>query len=457
MQTIAEKVADFVTSIRYKDLGEDVVREVKRRVLDSIGVMFGAYREIVPQIAIRSASRFESKYGSRIFGTGTMVATDWAAFANGVLVRYLDFNDTYLSREALHPSDMIAGLLAVAEYENSSGRELVEAIVAAYEVACWLADSVSLRDKGYDHVACIAFGAAAGASKLLGLDVERTVQSLNIAGVTAAALRQTRAGELSMWKGCAAANATRHGIFSALLARDGMTGPSPIFEGEMGFIRVVAKEFKDAPLPLGGRDFRLLRTHIKRWPVEYHSMSAVDAVMELRRAHDFEIEDVTSIDVKTFTVSYTIIAKDPEKWAPKTRETADHSLPFIVTRALLDGRIWLDSFKEEKIRDERVLELLKRVRVEVDQKYDELYPRAVPNKVELTLKDGVKMSSEVLYPKGHCDNPLTKEELLEKFRALSLQVVDESLCKEVYEKVERMDVLDDVSTLIECLTFDRQS
>ncbi|MCS7117734.1 MAG: MmgE/PrpD family protein [Thaumarchaeota archaeon] len=439
-KSVAERIADYVTSLEFKDLVPELRREVSRRVVDSLATMYGAaYAEPVV-VARKVAEKFKTVQGSSLLLSGQKVSPDMAAFANGVAVRYLDFNDTYLSKEALHPSDMIPGLIALGESVGASGRDLVTSVVAAYEVALALADTVTLRDRGYDHVANIAFGAAAGAAKLLELDHGRTVQAVNIAGVNAAALRQTRAGELSMWKGCAAAYAARHGVFAAMLASEGMTGPSPIFEGEMGFWKVVAGTFPNVP-SFGGMDGEPFRTHmtsIKRWPVEYHSMSAVEAAIELRRELA-DVSNVRSVEIFTFTVSHKIIVKDPEKWKPKTRETADHSLPYITARTLIDGDIWVDSYTDEKLNDPKVLELLAKTRVEVDPKYDEIYPSAVPNRVVLKTLDGRTLSKEVVYPIGHYRNPISDGQLVEKFKRLVNPVLG----------VERSEQLLRVATSVE--------
>jgi len=447
VRTAARLIAEYSSSLSFRDLPEQVVREVVRRFVDSLGVMYGSHGSEPLEAARKAAERFASGGPSSLFGSKTKSSPDWAAFVNGVAVRYLDFNDTYLSREALHPSDMIPGLLALAEALGATGRDLIASIAVAYEVALALADTATLRDRGYDHVAYIAIGAAAGASRLLGLDPERAEQAVNIAGVNAAALRQTRAGELSMWKGCAAANASRHGVFAALLASNGMTGPSPIFEGEMGFWRVVAGGMHQLPR-LGGVDgepFRLLRTSIKRWPVEYHSMSAVEAAIRIKeRIGSAAIE---SIEIATFTVSHKIIAKDPEKWRPRTRETADHSLPYITVRTLLDGDIWTDSYTPDKLSDPRLLELMSRTRVEVDPRYDEIYPEAVPNRVSVRTSDGRTVTEEVIYPSGHFRNPMTDRQLSEKFLRLASPVLGRERAEELHGLAWRLPDLDDLSRI----------
>src|SRR2546425_3128796 len=274
MKTLAEHLAEYAVGLKFEDLPAPVVHEVKRRAIDSVGCALGAWEAEPCVVARRVASQFAAERGATLLGTTHRVPADWAAFANGCLVRYLDYNDTYLSKEPAHPSDNISAVLAVAEAEKAGGREVILAIALAYEVQCRLCDAASLRARGWDHVTYGAFSTALAATRLMRLDVERTRHALGIAGVASAALRQSRVGELSHWKGCAFANAARHGVFAALLAREGMTGPAPIFEGEKGFEKLVS-----GPLDvmLQSDNFMILKTSIKFWPAEYHSQSAIGA------------------------------------------------------------------------------------------------------------------------------------------------------------------------------------
>src|SRR6185295_8495541 len=220
-------------------------------------------------------------------------------FVNGLLIRYLDYNDTYLSLEPAHPSDNLAAVLAAGEVAKASGAELIVAAVLAYEIQCRLCDAASLRKHGFNHVTYGALSSALAASKLLGSSESEMTHALGIAGVCNTALRQTRSGELSMWKGCAFANAARNGVFAATLAGDGLTGPAPIFEGEVGFMKLLTGPFTVAPLGGGKQPFMMTETYIKYWPAEYHSQSAIDAALQLRpQMGDFR--KVKSIDIHTF-------------------------------------------------------------------------------------------------------------------------------------------------------------
>src|SRR5438552_4637338 len=296
MKTLAEQMAEYVAGLRFEEMPAPVVHEVKRRVIDSIGCALGAWEAEPCLIARRVASRFSAKRGATLLGTTHLAPADWAAFANGCLVRYLDFNDTYLSKEPAHPSDNIPAALAVAEAGNAGAAEFIVAIALAYEVQCRLCDAASLRARGWDHVTYGAFSTTLAAARLLHLDRARTRQALGIAGVASAALRQSRVGELSHWKGCAFANAARHGVFSALLARAGLTGPAPIFEGEMGFAKLVSGPLDEFRLPRAApgmlaADFMILQTSLKFWPAEYHSQSAIQAALKLRS----QIQDVSQV------------------------------------------------------------------------------------------------------------------------------------------------------------------
>ncbi|MBI5587955.1 MAG: MmgE/PrpD family protein [Deltaproteobacteria bacterium] len=444
-KTIAEKIADFGLGLKFKDLSGDAAHEAKRRVIDSLACVLGAYGS-PPARAARAVAPVV-KEGLTASVIGSLATTpEHAAFANGVMIRYLDYNDTYLSKEPAHPSDNIAPALACAQAARRGGEELLTAIVAAYEVQCRLCDAASLRKRGWDHVAYGAFSSTLASSMLLGLTGKETIDALGIAGTTSAALRQTRAGELSMWKGCAFANAARNAVFASILARSGITGPSPVFEGEFGFQRLVSGPF-DLDLDRRELSFKIFDTYIKYYPAEYHAQSAIGAAVELSK----EIEDVSRIDavvVHTFGASYEIIGSGAEKWAPKTRETADHSLPYCVAAALMDGNVTLETFSEERLDDKRLLGLVSRVKVVRDAGLDAMYPQAVPNRVEVRLTTGETLVREMIYPRGHPKNPLTDPEVEEKFRRLGAWYFSDSELSSVLRALWSLEDMSDSGEIL---------
>ncbi len=442
-ETIASRIASWVASLKYSDIPGEVVEEVKKRFVDTAAVGVAAIGEEPVRIAYSLAKSVAGgSLSTLLWGTSHRSSPDLAAFANGCAVRYFDFNDTYLSKEALHPSDTIPAVMAAAEIADADGRRLVEGIVAAYEVAARLADSYSVRARGWDHTVYIGIASAVGAAKVLGLDERGIEHAINIEVTTGLALRQTRAGELSMWKGCAAAHAARNGLLAALLAWRGMTGPSPVFEGKFGFFKVALCGDKFELAPLGEGGFKVMQTSIKYWPVEYHSMSAVEAALKIREAAgELKPDDIESVEVRTFTVSYRIIVEDPEKWDPRTRETADHSLPYIIAAALLDGKVWLDTFKPERFLAEDVRKVMKRMKIEVDPDYDKIYPEGIPNRIKVKLRDGRVFEEESIYPPGHFKNPLDRRGVEDKARKLLEPLVGGSRLREFLDYAWRLEEL----------------
>ena len=442
---IVENIAGFAAGeVR---LSDDVVREVKRRVVDSIGCFLGAWDEELVKRARMAAVGYASGAGpSTLWLGGERTTPDWAAFVNGAGVRALDFNDTYLSKEPLHPSDIIPAVVAAGEAVSASGWDVVEALAVGYEVGCRLCDAASLRKRGWDHVNFTMVGAVAAVGRLLGLGERELGNALAMAVVPHVAMRQTRVGELSMWKGAAAADACRQAVYACMLAEKGVTGPAQPFEGEMGFFNQVSGPFTLERFT--ERPEMILKTYIKFHPVEYHAMTAVDAVLKLR-GRVGKVEDVAKIVVETFEAGYTILAKHPEKWRPTTRETADHSLPYIVAATFLDNGVWLDSFSPARIAAEDIRNLIHRVEVVENPALTARYPEELPNMVRVILRDGREFSVEESLPRGHYKNPMSDGEVEAKFKKLASRRLSEEKMSAVLDAVWRLDKLSDIRELTE--------
>jgi 2-methylcitrate dehydratase len=461
-KSLAHQLADYACALRFEDLSKDVVHEVERRVLDSLGCAIGAWQEEPCAIARKVASDFSAKRGSTIIGTNHKAPPDWTAFANGCCIRYFDYNDTYLSKEPAHPSDNISAALAVAESVGANGRELITAIALAYEVQCRFCDAASIRARGWDHVTYGAFSTALACAKLMKLNPQKTRHAVNIAGVAGVAMRQARVGELSHWKGVAFANAARHGVFSALLARAGMTGPGPIFEGQMGFERQLGVSLGSVgekfAVPFvkncDGPASMILRTSIKFWPAEYHSQSAIEAALLLRK----EIGDpanVRAMTIESHDASVDIIGSEPAKWKPKTRETADHSLPYITAIALIDGEITDGQFEPQRFKDPKVWKFLENVKVERNAELSGMYPDAVANIVHIDLADGRRLTKRVDYPMGHAKNPLKDSQVEEKFSVLVEPILGRERARKIIDIVWKLDEAKNVDELMKaCLMKD---
>jgi 2-methylcitrate dehydratase len=462
-KTLAHQLADYACALRFEDLTKEVVNEVKRRLIDSLGCALGAWNEEPCAIARTVPSDFSAKQGSTIIGTRHKAPPDWTAFANGCCIRYFDYNDTYLSKEPAHPSDNISAALAVAESVGATGRELITAIALAYEVQCRFCDAASIRARGWDHVTYGAFSTALASAKLMKLDSKNTRHAVNIAGVAGAAMRQARVGELSHWKGVAFANAARHGVFSALLARAGMTGPGPIFEGQMGFEKQLGVSLGNLSekfaVPFARTTDRpasmILQTSIKFWPAEYHSQSAIEAALFLREQIGEGVE-VKSMTIESHDASVDIIGSEPEKWKPETRETADHSLPYITAVALIDGEVTEKQFQPDRFKDPKIWKFLEKVKVERNAELSSIYPGAVANIVHVELADGRRLTRRVDYPMGHAKNPLKDSQVEEKFNALVDPMLGRDRASKIVEIAWKLDAAKDVDELMKAMEMQKK-
>ena len=417
MDNTTRTLAEYVTRLSYERLQPDTIREAKKRLIDSIGCALGGFDSEPAALARRLAAKTSGQPQAHVLGTGASTSMEMAAFTNSIMVRYLDFNDTYVSVGSGHPSDMIAACLAVADALKADGKRTLLSIVAAYEVYTGLADQIALRGKGWDQGVFAVLGAAAGAGLLLDLGVDQMGDALSIAITSSVPTRQTRSGELAMWKGCATAAAVRAGVFAALLAKEGITGPTAAFEGRHGVWDQVTGKFTLGPLGGDGRAFGIERTNLKFFPSEYHSQAPTWMGLNLRKR--VKVEDIAAINVQTYHICYSEIGSEPEKWEPKTRETADHSLPYLLSLALMDGAIRTDSFSEARMRDPATRALMQKIKIAESAEFERQFPNALMTEIEVLTRGGERVVERASYPRGHAKNPMSEEDIENKFRTLA--------------------------------------
>ncbi|OGW14288.1 MAG: hypothetical protein A3K09_02610, partial [Nitrospinae bacterium RIFCSPLOWO2_12_FULL_47_7] len=413
MDKFEKQIVDYAFGLKYKALAKDAVQTAKERLLDSFAAAFAAYHESPVKAMRNFALGASARKGATVFGTKHKAPVDHAAVCLGTMIRALDWNDTYLNKEPGHPSDNIAACLAVAEAEGRTGKDLILAIVLAYELQCRLCDAAGIRRKGWDHVTYGSTSSAAAAAKLMNFSAIKIRHTLAIAITTGNYLRQTRIGAISNWKAAAFAQAAQNAVRAAQYVRQGFTGPSDIFEGKHGFINQITQgEFGLAERFGGqmGEKFKIVDTYIKYFPAEYHSQSAIWAALDLRKTLGRKL-NIEKIHVDTSFHSYEIIGREPAKWTPKTRETADHSLPYIVAAALMDGDISLKQFDGKHLENAELLALAQKITVAEKKEYTDIYGKSFPSKITITMSDGTVHEKEVLDPKGHPNNPLTPEEI----------------------------------------------
>ncbi len=440
MATLGRRIANWVHNLACDDLDDKTIHEVKRRVIDSIGCALGAYYEAPGKITRALAESRNDTHAGILFGTTHSTSPELAAFANGTLIRYLDYNDTYLSLEPAHPSDNLSAAIAVTQTTGKTGRDMILAAVIGYEIQCRLCDAASLRAHGWDHVFYGALSTAMLAGKLWDLDEDALEHALGLSGVCNIATRQTRTGQMSHWKACAFANAARNGVFAADLARRGMTGPYEIIEGPKGVFNQLTGPFE---LKLGGKnDYMINGTYIKFWPAEYHSQSAIEAILAMRP--EIGDREVTAIHIGSFEAAVSIIGSEPEKWRPTSRETADHSMAYCVAVALLDGDVTLRSFDDDRLVDPKILGLMDKTKITEDPELNAGYPKGIPNHLTVTLADGTKLEKRIDYPRGHNLNPMTDDEVIAKFKRLADGVITDATAEKILAAAWKLDELTDL-------------
>ena len=449
MDRTVEHLSSYSEALRFHDLPDPVVHQAKRMLVDAVGCAIGGYHSTPARIARELAATVSSTRPATVLGSGQRTSPDLAAFANGVMIRYLDYNDGYTGREPGHPSDTIAPVLSAAEIAHADGPAVLTSIVLSYEAFCRLCDAVSVRDRGFDHVTLGVIASGLGAAKAMGLSREQTVQTLNLSVAPNIALYQTRIGDVSMWKGCAFANVSRNALFAALLAERGLTGPSPIFEGPGGFFNAVSGgPFTLEPFGSGNQQYKIMETTIKRFPLGLYSQTVVEAALAVRDRLPSG-DEIAQVNVQTLGTAVEIMAGDDDKWHPTNRETADHSMPYTTAVALMYGSVEQDHFGDEFLRDPGLLDLVSKVKVSVSEEANRRAPEAMLSTVEVVTASGERYSSpEVPYHRGHWKNPMTDQEMEEKFRGLARGLLTSAQTGELLEQLWNLEQVDDLGQLL---------
>ena len=436
--TSTEELTEFIESVSYDELSDETSEELKKRVLDSTGIAIGAMGEPPVDAVGRTVTEFDTEGPCRLWGRGERATPSEAAMYNTSLVRYLDYMDSFLAPgETPHPSDTIASVIACGEVVDASGRELIEAIGVAYEVQGELAWNAPVRDKGWDHVTHTVIAAAAGVGKILGLDHEELRNAIGIAGTAHNALRVTRTGGINEWKGLASANAARNAVYSCFLARNGVEGPTNLFEGQKGWMDTISGEFD---VDLDPSCERVFDTMTKRYVAETYAQSAVEGVIELAVEHDIDPSEVESIHLDTFAGAKLIIGGgEGSRYEVETKAQADHSLPYMLAVALIDRELTNAAYEPERITNEDVQELLRTVTVDEDPEFTKRFERGeMPARIEIELVDETTHTVEKSAFRGHPTEPMDWADVEAKFHEMA---------GERYDDTHRYGFVDTVRTL----------
>jgi 2-methylcitrate dehydratase len=382
-------------------------------------------------------------------GLGRKVSCEQAAFLNGMALRYFDYNDYVGMGRPNHASINVAPALAVAEMQGLTGKDLLVGLVAGYEVEVRLRDAIAANARaGWDDTSIEAqYASAATAGKLLRLDEAKLANALAIAGSNANTLAEVRRGaELTPAKGSAEPMAARNGVFAALLARAGLAYPLTIFEGANGFAKMVSGSLDEAILRQRSGDFQILKSCIKLWPCVGTAQAPIAAALEIYKRQP-RSEEIATITVALSDFAYKQQAAYPEEIS--TREHADHSIPYLVARALLDGDVKVTDFEEKRFKDPRALALKRKLAIRPEAS---LSNENLGANLEVRLQNGTVLAANMPIPPGNMLNPAGDADLTRKFLALSEGVLGRERAQRAIEVILAVDTMSDLGNLLNALS-----
>ena len=473
-KSISRQIAEFAVSLKFADLPDEVVNEVKRYMYDSIGCAYGGYHTKDLNIIRDIYIDIGGKDDATVLGFGDKLPAVNATLINSLMVRALDFNDIYWKDDPSHPSDIIPAAWAVGELVNANMKDVIVAIVLAYEFEqrlCLFAKP-GVRERKWHHATLTQFVSPIVAGKLLGLTVDEMVHAIGISGCHNHTIGCPTAGKLTMMKNTVDPMAVQSGVFAALMAQKGFSGTEKVFEGKEGFMDAFigwnAKDESLKPTDMEGRDgvsswswdidalvgglgdsYKIMECGMKAFPTEALTHTHLSCVLNAMIGNNLEYSDIKEVKVTCFAQAYDILF-DPTKYRPESRETADHSLPYCMAVAMVDKKITTDSFSDEKLNDPRIYEVIDKIIGEPSQEFEKMFPAKQPSRVVVTTNDGRMFEEYLEYPKGDPREPMTMDDLENKFNSLAGDKFDASAKKQLKETIfncEEMNAVEFMETL----------
>jgi 2-methylcitrate dehydratase len=380
--------------------------------------------------------------------SGQKTSPDLAAFANGAMIRYLDFNDTYTGSTTCHPSDLLAPVLAVVDARSGDGKDVILGTVLGYEIFCGLVDAgANERGRAWDQSTYGVIAAAVVAAKLFGLNKEQMANAISLAIASHISLEQIRRGQISHWKGCALANASRNAVFCAMLAAKGMTGPQEVFEGKAGLFASTGIRFEIRPFADSADGYRIMKARLKAFPAGYFSQSAIEAILSLR-SQVANLDDIKEIRLQTFPAGYEVMGSGEANWQPETRESADHSLPFVMAVALMEGGVEIRHYDQLYYQRADVRALMQKITVRIGDEPVAAWPEVPLNIVDVELQSGKVLSTRVAYHLGHFNRLMTDEQQEQKFRPMAEPLLPKKQIDNLLACLRRLDEVERIGELI---------
>jgi 2-methylcitrate dehydratase len=455
-ETVTAKMAHWAAELDYKHLSQDAIYQAKRFLLDSVGCALGGYQQHDVKIALEVLEEIAGRGSSTVIGTGKRIDPVSASLANALMIRCMDYNDIYWKQDPSHPSDVFPAALACCERAKSDGKELIVGLVLGHEFEMRFCEAAfpGIRERGWHHATLTAFVSPIVAGRALHLGWEQIQHAVGISASRHATLGAVTAGKLTMMKNTVDPMATQSGVLAALMAEKGYTGPERAVDGKEGLTHCLGPEWKLNILTDGlGESWRITQCGMKAFPTEALTHAPISAVLDLVKSNDLKPGQVMKIQIRSLARAADILS-DPSKYDPRTKETADHSLPYVIAAALAERQVTPVQFTIKKIMDPTIRAQLKKVEVVADPEIEKVFPALQRVIVNITTSDGSSYSKQLDYPKGDPRNPLSDVEIEEKFSALAEGVLSPNAQKKLKDAIWNLDKIGSVSKLMALMKAD---
>jgi 2-methylcitrate dehydratase len=449
--TITARISKWASDLTYEDLDDAAAREAKRYLLDSLGCALGGFQQHDVKIALEVIGEHAGSGPATVIGTGERMDPISASLLNALMVRVMDYNDIYWKQDPSHPSDIIPAAMACGERAGKGGRDLILGIVLGHEFEMRLCEAAfpGIRERGWHHATLTAFVSPIVAARLLDLNADEMQHAIGISGSRMATLGAVTAGKLTMMKNTVDPMATQSGVLAALLAEKGYSGPEHVIDGKEGLAHCMGPEWKLEILEEGlGDGFRITQCGMKAFPTEALTHAPISCTLDLIKQNDLAPDDVEKVHIRSLARAADILA-DPTKYDPRTKETADHSLPYVIAAAVAERQVTPLQFTDEKIMDPTIRAQLNKVEVVADPEIEALFPELQRVIVTVRTTDGREFSRQIDYPKGDPRNPLTDEEIEEKFEALAEPIMPVEARDDLKDAVWNLEKVESITELMQ--------
>ena len=455
-ETITAKMSRWAAGVTYQQLPQDAVYQAKRLLLDSIGCALGGYQQHDVKIALHVLDEIAGLGPATVIGTGKRVDAVSASLANALMIRCMDYNDIYWKQDPSHPSDIFPAALACCERAKSDGRELLVGLVLGHEFEMRLCEAAfpGIRERGWHHATLTAFVSPIVAGRALHLRGEQIQHAIGISASRHATLGAVTAGKLTMMKNTVDPMATQSGVLAALMAEKGYTGPEHVVDGKEGLTHCFGPSWKLNLLTDGlGESWRITQCGMKAFPTEALTHTPISAVLDIVKSNDLKPEQVEKVQIRSLARAADILS-DPSKYDPQSKETADHSLPYVIAAALAERQVTPVQFEMKKIMDPVIRAQLRKVEVVADPEIEKVFPALQRVIVNLTTVDGRTFTKQLDYPKGDPRNPLSDAEIEEKFAALAEGVLSDGAQKKLKNAIWNLEKAVSVSKVMALMKAD---